>query len=245
MIKRLIEQKLCQVPAIYRELVKLRTPCNQEKLAYLKLVRNGDVVVEVGANLGYFTRLFGYLVGNKGSVVAFEPVPQTREKLISNVRHLKQVLILPYALSNERGKFKMFIPGDTHGQASLKMHLDSDWLSSGEVTSVSVECMPLAAIREICALDRIDFIKIDAEGSELFVLIGARDILLRDHPILHLEIEETWVKAFNYNIEELETFLRSVGYTIFLTYDFDWISIDSLTGFSGTNVVCASGGFRL
>jgi FkbM family methyltransferase len=239
MIKRLIEKALCRVPSIYRTLVNLRKPCNYEKLAYLKLIKHGNVVVEVGANLGYFTRLFAYLVGTKGSVLAFEPIPSTREQLLRNVNGLKQVTILPYAISDKVGKIKMYVPGVTHGQASLKMHSSSGWGAAGEVTSVSVECMPLALIKQVHALDHIDFMKVDVEGAELQVLLGARDILVRDRPILHLEIEEKWMKAFGYGPDAIEEFLRSIGYTIFLAYNNDWITIDTLIGFGGTNVVCA------
>jgi FkbM family methyltransferase len=243
MIKRLIEKALCRVPSIYRALVRLRNPCNYEKLAYLKLVKPNNVVVEVGANLGYFTRLFANLVGTKGSVLAFEPIPSTREQLLRNVNNLKQVTILPYAISDEVGKFMMYVPGDIHGQASLKMHSRSGWGAAGEVTSVSVECIPLALIKQVKALAHIDFMKVDVEGAELQVLKGAREILVRDHPILHLEIEERWMTSFGYGADEVESFLRSIGYTFFVAYDKDWIALDSLTGFAGNNVVCAVDSF--
>lgn len=243
MAKHLIEKILCTAPWAYRALVRLRNPCNYEKLAYLRLVQRGNVVIEVGANQGYFTRLFGNIVGSKGSVLAFEPVPLTRQRLLSNVSDLCQIAVLPYAISDEVGEFEMYIPGDTHGQASLKQHSDTGWVDAGEVTIVTVQCMPLALIRQVSDLNHIDFLKVDVEGAELKVLRGARDILVRDHPILHLEIEEKWMKAFGYDAYEIETFLRSIGYTAFFAYNNDFIAIDSLIGFQGTNVVCAPSGF--
>jgi len=243
MIKRLIEKGLCRVPSVYRVLVSLRKPCNSEKLAYLKLVKRDYVVVEVGANLGCFTRLFANLVGSTGSVLAFEPVPKTREQLLRNVHDLNQVTVLPYAISDEAAKIEMFIPGDIHGQASLRQHSDLGWIEAGVLSTVNVECMPLALIKQVRSLDHIDFMKVDVEGAELKVLTGAREILERDHPILHLEIEDRWMTSFGYGADQIEAFLRSIGYTVFFTYDRDWIFLDCLKGFTGTNVVCAPSGF--
>lgn len=231
------------MPSVYRALVSLNNPCNCEKLAYLKLVKRGDIVVEVGANLGYFTRLFGNLVGAKGIVLAFEPIPQTREQLLRNVQDLNHVNVLPYAISDEVGRVDMFVPGNIHGQASLRRHLDSEWGAEKIVYSVTVECVPLAIISQIRQLNHIDFMKIDVEGAELQVLKGAREILVRDHPILHLEIEQRWMTSFGYKADEVESFLRSIGYTFFFAYDKDWVALDGLNGFAGNNVVCASKDF--
>lgn len=219
MTMKLIQSILCRVPSLYGALLGLRKPFNSEKAAYLKLVKRGGVVIEVGANLGYFTRLFGDLVGSNGRVIAFEPVPQTREQLLVSVGDLDWVTVLPYAISDEVGKFTMFIPGEVHGQASLKRHCDLGWSNSGLVSSVNVQCMPLTMIDQVRDLKHVDFMKVDVEGAELQVLKGARDILVRDHPILHLEIEERWMVSFGYGASEVELFLRSIGYSYFASYD--------------------------
>jgi len=239
MNRLLLERILCRIPSVYRILLNFRKPFNCEKSTYLKLVRRGDAVIEVGANLGYFTGLFGNIVGSKGVVLAFEPIPHTREQLLLNTEKLKQVSILPYAISDQQGDFEMFIPGCIHGQASLRQHSSSGWKTVDKVTSVTVKCKALSEITQVRSLSRIDFMKVDVEGAELLVLKGARDILMRDHPILHLEIEDRWMNAFGYGASEIESFLRSIGYTYFATYDRDWIVLDSIGGLDGVNVVCA------
>jgi len=99
--------------------------------------------------------------------------------------------------------------------------------------------MPLTMVDQVRDIGHIDFMKVDVEGAELQVLKGARDILVRDHPILHLEIEERWMISFGYGASEVELFLRSIGYSHFASYEKNWIALESLQGFTGTNIVCA------
>jgi FkbM family methyltransferase len=245
MSKKVLQSILCRVPSVYGAYLSLRRPFNAEKKVYLKLVKRGSVVIEVGANLGYFTRLFGDLVGPNGRVIAFEPVPQTREQLLVRVGDLSWITVLPYAVSDVVGEFSMYIPGKIHGQASLRRHCDLGWSSYELVSSVNVQCMPLVMIDQIKDLEKIDFIKVDVEGAELQVLKGARDILARDHPILHLEIEERWMKSFGYGVREVELFLRSIGYSHFASYEKNWIALESLQNITDTNVVCAVEAFRV
>jgi FkbM family methyltransferase len=221
----------------------LHRPFNSEKAAYLRLVKRGSVVLEIGANLGYFTRLFSHLVGPRGKVVAFEPIPQTRKTLLQNVQTLGagNVCILPFAIAEQAGEATMFVPGRIHGQASLQRHSEGGWGTGETVETVIVECMPLDRVGEVAALPRVDFIKVDAEGAELPVLKGARQLLLRDHPLLHLEIEPTWMRAFNYSPEDLESYLRGLGYRYFTSYCKDWQPLENLGSLDGGfNVVCSA-----
>jgi FkbM family methyltransferase len=237
MISDLVESLLCKVPKIYLACLGLRGQYNCEKAAYLKLIRSGFVLVEVGANEGYFTRLFGNLVGMNGRVLAFEPIKKTRERLLENVNHINSIEVFPYAISEKVGEFAMFIPGPTHGMASLRQH--PEWGHEVSTCTEKVQCLPLSQLDDFKYLDKLDFMKIDAEGAELEILKGAQDILERDHPILHLEIEESWMKSFGYGAAEIESFLRDIGYNAFMTYDHEWTTLKSLIGIGSVNVVCS------
>jgi len=239
MISEFVERFLCKMPKIYLAFLGFRGPYNCEKAAYLKLIRPGFVLVEVGANEGYFTRLFGKLVGINGRVVAFEPITKTRERLIDNVSNIESVKVLPYAISDKAGDFSMFIPGPIHGQASLRKHSDPEWGKEGVTYTENVQCSPLSQLDDIKCLGKIDFMKVDVEGAELEVLKGAQDILEKEHPILHLEIEERWMKSFGYGAAEIESFLRGIGYNAFMTYDREWTTLKSLVGIDSINVVCS------
>ena len=239
MFSDFVERLLCKMPRIYLACLGLRGQYNCEKAAYLKLIRPGFVLVEVGANEGYFTRLFGKLVGKNGHVLAFEPIKQTRDRLTKNVNNIEWVKVLPYAISDKIGEFPMFIPGSTHGQASLRKHSDPEWGEEGSTYTENVRCSPLGQLDDIKYLDKIDFMKVDVEGAELEVLKGAQEILKRDHPVLHLEIEERWMNSFGYGAAEIESFLRRIGYNAFMTYDREWITLKSLVGIGSVNIVCS------
>src|SRR5262249_10982929 len=66
---------LAPAPGVYPGLPRRRRPVNLEKLNFLTLVRRGDVVLDAGASEGYYTLLFSHLVGRRGRVHAFEPLP--------------------------------------------------------------------------------------------------------------------------------------------------------------------------
>jgi len=239
MFSDFVERLLCKMPRIYLACLGLRGQYNCEKAAYLKLIRPGFVLVEVGANEGYFTRLFGKLVGKNGLVLAFEPIKKTRDRLTENVSNIESVKVLPYAISDKVGEFPMFIPGSTHGQASLRKHSDPEWGEEGSIYTENVRCSPLGQLDDIKYLDKIDFMKVDVEGAELEVLKGAQDMLKIDHPVLHLEIEERWMNSFGYGPSEIESFLRRIGYNAFMTYDREWITLKSLVGIGSVNIVCS------
>ena len=81
--KSTLETQLCRFPQIYNFIRFLLDAKDWEKKAFVKYVRPGWIVIEIGANQGYFTSLFQKLVGKKGSVHAFEPIHSTF-KLLKN-----------------------------------------------------------------------------------------------------------------------------------------------------------------
>ena len=72
---------LAKKPLFYKILSKLRQKFNYEKLLYLNEIKNGNIVLDIGANKGYYTSLFSTLVGKHGAVHSFEPVPETYKEL--------------------------------------------------------------------------------------------------------------------------------------------------------------------
>ena len=70
----------------------------------LRAVREGDVVIDVGAHFGYFTLLFAHLVGESGRVVSFEPTPSTFSVLRNNTAALKNVTPLNMAAGRQSGR---------------------------------------------------------------------------------------------------------------------------------------------
>ena len=155
-----------------------------------RLVQPGDLVIDVGANIGYVTLLLSKWVGLEGKVVSFEPVPQTFELLSHNIRRLrlKNVTAINVGLSSESGTVRMRIPSDKDGfgnyyEASIvDAHRDQE---TGVGTTVDVgrldSFLPIIS-------PQLTFIKVDVEGHELEVLQGSERILHSVKPALLVEI---------------------------------------------------------
>ena len=82
--KRSVEKILCRFPRAYAHLRNLCGTKDWEKQTFLKTIKPGWTIIEIGANLGYFTNLFQMIVGPHGRVEAFEPVPSTFQQLESS-----------------------------------------------------------------------------------------------------------------------------------------------------------------
>lgn len=135
-----------------------------ETLRVLKLLSGGEVVVDVGANIGYYTCFMSKCVGNDGAVIAFEPVLDNRKILSVNVAKngLSNVKIHSCALGEERRQGNISLSSNNRGAHSL-VYVD-DHYSTIEIEVVRFD--------EMVPLCDISFVKIDVEGFELSVLKG-------------------------------------------------------------------------
>jgi FkbM family methyltransferase len=218
-LRRIGRRFLAQAPIIYLAILKTLHRGSPEKRLYLSLVRRGDVVFDVGANVGYFTMLFSDLVGKQGEVHAFEPIPATFQELSRNIARFpryRNVRLNCVALGDCNHRTKMFLPGVDSGQAALVCHRDGSW-QNASVASIGVEMMRLDeyAMR----LPRLDFVKCDVEGAELLVLRGGQSILRKRRPTLFLEVDNRWINSFGWAEIDLFSFLRQTGYTHFYQVD--------------------------
>jgi FkbM family methyltransferase len=131
-------------------------------------IRQGDVVMEAGANVGEFTSAAASLASQ---VISFEPDPVAYECLAHNVSRLANVRVLRQALGNEVGSVDFYL--STEGADSSIIEPDT-WSEK-----VSVPCTTLSeAIREQ-GLAKVGFLKVEAEGFEPEILQGAETVLAR------------------------------------------------------------------
>lgn len=145
-----------------------------------------DHVVDIGANLGVFSRFLARLVGEKGKVYAFEPVPQTADFLRYNIKRMRlpQVQCMEFALSDMNSTDTMVIPTYRWGSecwydATIKTdHADPIW------RTVEVQTRTLDSF----ALPKLSFIKCDTNGHELATLRGALETIRKYHPVLLIEV---------------------------------------------------------
>jgi FkbM family methyltransferase len=147
-----------------------------------RLVRSGDVVIDAGANVGFYSLLTAKWMRGEGVVHAFEPFPETARRFEQNLRLNSQwrsmVHLHRMALSDFVGKAKMNVP-DQANQGCNFVGPTGEW---------EVEVTTLDAFCENQRLTNVSLIKVDVEGAELALLKGAEQTIRRFRPILMIEV---------------------------------------------------------
>jgi FkbM family methyltransferase len=150
------------------------------------LIKPGDTVVDLGGNLGYFTRIFAGLVPN-GKVVSIEPVVPFFKTLQWATKGFNNVTLYNYALGTEEKNIQMSVPKNygylRTGLASVADHGED--ASEHYLFDVQMK----RASQLLSSLPKINYIKCDIEGYEEFVLPEMKHILEKHKPILQIE---TW-----------------------------------------------------
>lgn len=175
-----------------------------ETVAHIKSrLQPGMVVLDIGAHIGYYSRIFGNLVGRSGRVLAFEPHPRTFITLRRNTRRQMHVELHQVAVSDVREETQLFdyllmsASGSLHydeALANLQREQTSDYAVAPRMRDTftpqtyTVQAVVLDNYLAALGIDSVDFIKMDIEGAELTALTGMRDII-RQSPHLQLIME--------------------------------------------------------
>jgi len=188
-----------------------------------EVVAPGDWVVDVGANVGFYTKRLAELVGPEGRVLAFEPVPETFLQLANNLDscRLSNVTVFNAAVSETTGVAGMSIPeySDIGQRNYYQAHLTAQADSELRILTISLDAIQIPTV--------IRLIKIDAEGHEFSVLKGMQKILLRDHPILIVEAPRIEVWKLLESLDYISTTLPESPNVVFHQYDLRWKKLDS------------------
>ncbi len=181
-----------------------------EALVY-NLVKNGNVVLDIGANIGWYTVNCAIRFPD-AKIYAFEPILPTYEVLKRNVdqSRVANCILFNYGISDkdEEKTFYYFKGGSAI--ASIQ-----NLLSHPGAKEVKCKLKPLDLVVQELGLKSVDFIKCDVEGSELFVLRGAERTIKTFQPILFIEICEEWSRKCGYSARDIIEFLSSCGYALF------------------------------
>jgi FkbM family methyltransferase len=170
-----------------------------------RLVQPGMTVVEAGANVGYFTLLAAKLVGHGGRVHAFEPDPDVFALLRDNVEingYDDRVALHRAAASDAPGQARFHAAMRHRGNGSLVPALNQLGDASAEIRTFDVA---VATVDDL-GLDRIDVLKVDAEGSEAHVFRGAARMIARSPRVA--AVVEFWPRFFRTAGEDPRGFLE-------------------------------------
>jgi len=191
----------------------------------LKLIKPGDVVFDIGANIGWYT--LNVLLKHKGtSVYSFEPIKSSYQYLKKNLtlNHQKTDKIYNIGLSDENKTVKFFFDTEcTTASSMVNLREDKD--------TVMVECevKRLDDVFPSFGINRLDFIKCDVEGAEKFVFEGGIKTIRKYKPIIFSEMLRKWSKKFGYHPDDIIHLLADIGYHCYGYITSKIEKIDSVT----------------
>ena len=142
----------------------------------------GQVFVDVGANVGVFTVKAAKEVGNEGLVIAIEPFIETAVRLSHNVQAngYRNVRIRNFCIGRETQQSRLYLNKGKPNSFGL--------VPKGDAESISVLSVSLDDLCRWENLERLDYLKIDAEGAEGAVLAGGQEAISRFRPIVQVEV---------------------------------------------------------
>jgi len=181
--------------------------CGQYEPGLLKIlgehIKEGDTVVDVGANEGFITIPLARLVGDTGRVYAIEPDLNNIQTLCANIEanNLSNVSVIPKAMSDKRG-IATFYGNRAWGSI----------VNSGGVASGTVETYLL----DNTVNGPIHLIKIDTEGNDIRVIRGTQRLIQTYKPVIVFEVSLSALAYVDISIQETFDFLRGNGYGIFV-----------------------------
>jgi len=189
---------------------------NETKLIK-KEIHKDEVVLDIGANIGYYSLIFAKLVGPQGKIFSFEPEPSNFNLLKKNieVNNFQNVTVERMAVSDENGKTKLFLSEKDSGQHRIYQckSISNNYVSVDKITLDDY-------FKNNSLAEKISFVKMDVEGSELGVLKGMKSILNKNYHLkLILEFSPLHLKEFGVNPGDVLKFLKA--------YDFNFYLIDS------------------
>jgi FkbM family methyltransferase len=177
------------------------------------LLAPGQTAIDVGANLGFVTTMLASIVGANGRVLSFEPSPVVFQKLLKTIaaNDLDQVIPLNYACGAKPTVARLNEVGDSSGNASIL----GEGRDAAEIRVQPLDDAPEAWVAPVALL------KIDTEGYEPEVLLGAAQLIEQHRPIIYLEMGGDYVASTLRSVE----LLSEAGYGTDHVRSIDWSAV--------------------
>jgi FkbM family methyltransferase len=179
--------------------------------ALVSRIKAGDVFLDIGANIGFFSVIGARLVGPDGRVYAFEPVPANLTALQRNIglNQFANTKIMQSAVSNHSGKGELLLADWGGGSALKGASTPPDICGTMEVELVTID-----QLVEQGEIEPPAVVKIDVEGAELEVLQGMARTLEKHHPVLIYELDDDNPERYQQKQDACEAYLLPLGYHI-------------------------------
>jgi FkbM family methyltransferase len=197
------------------------------------LLRSGDTFVDVGAHIGFFSLIAASRVGPTGHVYAFEANPGLFQRLQSNAAPYPWLVSHWNAVWNKSGPVDFSNPIEPG---------ESGW---GKVAAVrceghiaSVNAISLDEWHEFAGFPAVRVIKIDAEGSEPFILEGMHRLIAKTRPFLIVELNDQLLREAGYSKYAITTSIRGSQYRIFAMNSEGLAEFDDSDNIVSAEILC-------
>lgn len=174
-----------------------------------KILKSGDVIFDVGANFGYYSIKIVNILNKNCKVFAFEPNPRTYIRLVKNIELNNYNDVIT---AQQTGL------GDSEEAANIIANINN---SGGSYINENGkgEKVPITTLDKYCrqnCISQISFIKIDVEGFEEKVLLGAAESIAKFKPVILIELNPTTLRRQESSIAEIVNILKRYGYQLFI-----------------------------
>lgn len=181
----------------------------------LRQAKGGDVVVDVGANIGYYTVLLADKVGKNGKVYAFEPDITNFEILVKNIKEngLENVVAVNAGIGSKSETKILYKSEENLGDHKLydqNLPVDKSTSSLKNGRSLKTETVKIINLDKYFGNKKIDLLKIDTQGWEPEVIGGAKKIIKRDKPVMFLEYSPASYKVAKLDGKKMMENLRKI-----------------------------------
>lgn len=197
-----------------------------------RFVSQGDICFDVGASYGRYAYALSRLVGPDGKIYCFEPGQVSYGVLRNTIRfhRLKNVLPFKIALSDKKDEINLVVP--LKKGSSNREGLSLAYISHVQPEHAKIEKIQTITLDDFCQerhINRLNFIKCDVEGGELWVLKGARKSLEKFKPTLLFEVNDAFLRdKFETTAESILNFIEDLGYKAMQYRNGDFLEADKI-----------------
>jgi len=191
-----------------------------------RVVRDGDTVIDIGANYGLWAYHMSRAVGRSGKVYSFEPIPFTARTFRTIGRalgFLQNTELVEKGCGERAGRIEFTLPLQANGSISAGLvHMVGrrDDRPGKEVHAAfdktrKVECDVIVLDDFLPELERVSLLKCDIEGADLYAMRGARRLLEKHKPVVVIEITPWFLEGFGLSVSDVYGFFEDVGYACY------------------------------
>lgn len=189
----------------------------EEEFLFLDLfVKPGQVIFDIGANIGLHTLYCAKRIGKEGKIYSFEPVKKTYTRMIENIsiNEFKNIIPFNKALSNKTKEAEIATSQD--GYDAWNSMAGSSGLPGSVFEFETISAIRLDDfLKSADCPKKVDFIKIDTEGWELPVLEGGVNFINKFEPTMMIEYAEDICSKFGIDVKLIYDYLKSLDYNLF------------------------------